>query len=320
MTIFTQAPLLTGTIAGALVGITAVIFATMGLFWDREPPSSAMQPSPSSGLLTQEIAAEAWDQQYLPVAVTDILDAIPVHAATKINIEFLSETGYYNEKEQYVIDLLELDYAYLSVQLLTPDKHPVEGAVPVFSIEGSSRLLQPDEVSSMPNTDDMGRTDFAVLGGQMGVDRVTVTVGDAQAEILINVISLRAAGFPQLADIEGGIPWKELTAARIRFDEFALEAEFPVSVSSQNGETVKLTGYIMPLEAELLQRRFLLTSNPPSCFFHVPGGPAGAVEILADPGIEVSWDPVVLEGRFETLRRSDVGVIYRLHNARLLSP
>ena len=76
----------------------------------------------------------------------------------------------------------------------------------------------------------------------------------------------------------------------------------------------------MPLEPALKQRRFLLTANPPSCFFHLPGGPAGAVEVFASEGIEASWDPVVLEGRFEPQRTSKAGVVYRLHEARLIKP
>lgn len=310
MTSFSSVPLIAGAIAGAL--------AAAALFWEPQTPPTAVEQAHSSDLLTEEMAAEIWDQQYVPEAAAEGLDPIPVKLAKAINIEFVSETGYYNQQSHYVIDLLELDYAYLSVRLFTPEGHPVEGAEPRFSIDGSSRLLQPDEVSSMSNTDENGSIDFAVVGGKMGVDRVTVKVGDTQADILVNVISLRAAGLPQLATIEGGIPWEELTRARIRFDDLLIEAQFPATVAAKSGKTVKLTGYMMPLETDILQHRFLLTANPPSCFFHIPGGPAGAVEVLTETGVEVTWDPVVLEGRFETLEHSDAGLVYRLHDARVL--
>ena len=108
--------------------------------------------------------------------------------------------------------------------------------------------------------------------------------------------------------------------ARIRYRDDSVSVEFPEAVQVKSGEQVKLSGFMMPLEPDLKQRRFLLTSNPPSCFFHIPGGPAGAVEVLASEGIEATWDPIVLEGRFEMLGTDEFGVIYRLHDAELSAP
>ena len=76
----------------------------------------------------------------------------------------------------------------------------------------------------------------------------------------------------------------------------------------------------MCIRDSLKQRRFLLTSNPPGCYFHIPGGPAGAVEVFAAEGIEASMNPFVLEGRFEPQQNSETGVVYQLHDARLISP
>ena len=89
---------------------------------------------------------------------------------------------------------------------------------------------------------------------------------------------------------------------------------------SRANTTVKLSGFIMPLDPDIEQRHFLLTSNPPSCFFHIPGGPAGAVEVFASEGIEATWNPVVIEGRLETLDTGEYGVIYRLQDARAVEP
>ena len=44
------------------------------------------------------------------------------------------------------------------------------------------------------------------------------------------------------------------------------------------------------------------------------------MEVLAQDGIEASWDPIVIEGRFEPLETSETGVVYRLHDARLVKP
>ena len=272
-----------------------------------------------SGLTAEELAAEPPAQpsgEPLTWAVT------PVNAAdaTDIKIEVIAEVGYSDELGRQVVDLLQQDFAYLALQVETADGRPVMGAEPTFSIEGTSLLLKPNEVSPRSTTDASGMVEFAVVGGQMGLDRVEVEVGEARAEFLVNVISLQAAGFPMPPVVEGGVPWEDLMQARIRYEEMMLVADFPQAISDRAGQTVKLSGFMMPLEPDLKQRRFLLTSNPPSCFFHVPGGPAGAVEVLASEGIEVSWNPVVLEGRFEPQQKSQIGVVYRLHDARLVTP
>ncbi len=295
----------------------AVIFAAAAPGCGQEPAADAEPPR--SGLTAEELAAEppAYEEENprprpaQPVSAAEAVD---------VRIEVLAEAGYHDERGRYVIDLLERDYAYLAVQLETGNGRPVEGAAPAFSIEGTSQLLEPAEVSPRSTSDERGMVEFAVVGGEMGLDRITVEFGGASTEIMVNLISLRAAGFPAPPAVEGGLPWEELMQARIRYEDWVLVAEFPTAISEHAGRTVKLSGFMMPLEPELKQRRFLLTSNPPSCFFHVPGGPAGAVEVFADEGIEVSWDPVVVEGRFEPQQKSEVGVVYRLYDARLVSP
>ena len=212
---------------------------------------------------------------------------------------------------------MEQDYTYLSVRVETPDGRPVEDAEPVFSIEGTSRLLEPQDVSMQATTNRYGIVEFAVVGGEMGLDRIAVEYGGASTEILVNVISLRANAFPTLTEGEGYLSWDDLMQARVRYEDMMLYADLPAAVTARSGKTVRVAGFMMPLETGMKQNWFLLTSHPPGCFFHVPGGPSGAVEVFTDEGIEVAWDPVVLEGRFEALEKSD-GAVYRLHDARVV--
>lgn len=272
----------------------------------------------SNGLTREELAAEPPPPP--PARQPQFTAPVMAEAATDVRLEVSAEFGYVDEFGRYVVDLLEQDYAYLSVQLTTPDGRPVMGAAPAFSVAGTSRLLEPQALSKRMTSDEFGVIEFAVMGGRMGLDRVRIEVGQTSAEVLVNVISLEAAGFPTPPVVEGGLRWEELTRARVRYQETGLVAEFPSAITARAGQKVKMSGFMMPLESELKQRRFLLTSNPPSCFFHLPGGPAGAVEVFAEEGVEMSWDPVVLEGRFEPQHESAVGVVYRLHDARLVTP
>lgn len=251
-------------------------------------------------------------------AATDAAQPIiepSTQAAEQIQIEAVTEYGYEDEQGRVVLDLLERDRAYLELRLTTADGQPLADVRPSIIIDGTSRLFR-----DAAATDSNGVLTFEVSAGQMGLDRLYVRHGTARKEFLINIISLKAAGFPEPITVEGGLGWEVLMQARIRWDESQMIADFPEEIEAKAGKMVKISGFILPLEPTEKQRHFLVTSNPPSCFFHVPGGPAGSIEVHAAEGIEVSWDPVILEGRFEPLRTSKEGVVYRLSDARLVSP
>lgn len=240
--------------------------------------------------------------------------------AAKARFRILSERGYSNEKGEYMADVLERDNVYFAATLETPDGNPVKGAKPEITIEGASARIPLPQADVSEATDDTGTYEFGVVGGRMGEDRIKVRYGKAEATIVLNVISLEAAGYQALMEVPGAVDWDELMQAKLKFNEDSVEAQFTPAIAAQNGKTVKLVGFMMPLDASERQQHFLLTSNPPSCFFHVPGGPAGAVEVFAAQGIKADFDPIVLEGRLQTLAKSELGVVYRLRDARRIKP
>lgn len=258
------------------------------------------------------------DPDLAPLEEIEIKPPVPVADAGPVTIRILSERGYENADRQHVVDLLERELAYLAVKFETADGNPVSGARLKWTLKGSSRVTEVSSAGLDAPSDDSGMVEFGVQAGSMGADELTVSLGEAKKIVVLNVISLQAAGYASLDGIEGALPWNELMSARVRYTEDAVQAEFPAAVAQHHRQPVKLAGFMMPLEPEEKQKRFLLTSNPPNCFFHVPGGPAGAVEVFAEKGIEPSWDPIVLEGRFETVPSSESGVIYRLRDARVV--
>ncbi len=269
-------------------------------------PYAAAQAA-TSALTPAELAAEA-----APDALTP-LDPVTAAEADEVVLDAIFENGYQDEQGRYVIDLLERDKAYLGVRITTPDGNPVVGAVPDITVDGGSSLL----LSELASGED-GVMNFGVVSGGMGFDLVTARIGEAKIEFAVNVISLRATGFPVPEKVEGGLGWDELMQAQLEYKDMKLVATFPPDIKKLAGQRVKLSGFMMPLDPDLKQRRFLLTSNPPSCFFHVPGGPAGSVDVMAAEGIEVSWNPIVIEGRFEPQETSDIGVVYQLFDAKLV--
>lgn len=236
-------------------------------------------------------------------------------AVQPLRIELLSERGYVDPSYQLVIDVIQNDTVEVAIVVTDAEDNLVQGAQPTITIVGQSQWALASE--GEPVTDRHGTVTVGITAGPMGEEQVVAELDGARDEALLNVISLAANGYANLNDIEGVLSWRLLMEADIQWGE-PMSAVFPDEVQASSGTTVKLAGFMMPLEMTNSQSRFVLTSNPPSCFFHIPGGPAGAVEVFVSDPIEVTWDPIVLEGRFEALPNSESGVLYRLQEARLI--
>ncbi len=239
-------------------------------------------------------------------------------AARPLRMNVYSRLGYWTADGTLMIDVLEGDFAYATLLILDAKDRPVRGARPRIRPSRDSRFISLSE--DVPATGDLGNFQFGIVGGTMGEEYVEISVGDEFVVMLLNVISARASGYDWLADIEGVLDWKLLMQAKVSWDDLGVSAVFPKEVLAEHGKTVKLVGFAMPLEATLEQKHFLLTSSPPGCFFHLPGGPSGAVEVFSSKPLSVGFEPIVLEGRFQALTTSEIGVVYRLHEARALDP
>jgi len=95
---------------------------------------------------------------------------------------------------------------------------------------------------------------------------------------------------------------------------------FPPHIKAMDKTTIKLNGYMVPLEAGKRQGHFVLQAYPHSCPFHMAGGPAAYVEVFADIPIEFTYDPVLIEGHFQVLTDFSDGVFYRITAARVAEP
>ena len=118
-----------------------------------------------------------------------------------------------------------------------------------------------------------------------------------------------------LPDAKGAVPWSLLSKTAIRKIDGKLGPDFPAALRPLNGRTVKLQGYILPLEAGQTHRRFLLSAWSPSCPFCLTAGPEAMIEVKARKDVKYSLDPVVVQGRFELLDNDAAGLFYRLADA-----
>ena len=225
-----------------------------------------------------------------------------------------NESAYQTDADTWMIDVLAGTPAYITAQLLDAAGEPVVGKTVSITTSRDSPLM----TLASSETDEIGEVTFGVRPNQDGEEIVTVRAGEEEAQITLNVIADRARQWQGLDAIDGVLRWETLLESRVRYrQDYTLDVQFSDTVQALEGEVVQLVGFMLPLEATDEQSHFLLVSTPPSCFFHVPGGPAGAVEVFAKRGIEVQWEPVMLSGRFRLVTEQDAGLIYRLEDAEL---
>ncbi|MEQ1657962.1 MAG: DUF3299 domain-containing protein [Hylemonella sp.] len=118
-----------------------------------------------------------------------------------------------------------------------------------------------------------------------------------------------------LPDAPGAVPWSVLSAATIKKSQGKLGPAFPEALRPLQGKTVKLQGYILPIEAGQTHSYFLLSAWSPTCPFCLSAGPEAMVEVRARKAVKYSIDPVVVEGRLLLLDNDPGGVFYRLVEA-----
>lgn len=128
---------------------------------------------------------------------------------------------------------------------------------------------------------------------------------------------------PKALERAGVVSWDTLRELDVAYETKGpgmtdFRTSFTSKLLELDGKSVKLVGFLYPLEAAERHERFLLAAYPPSCPFCLPGGATEMVEVLARVPVHFTYDALVLEGRFELLRDDPSGLLYRLHEARAI--
>jgi hypothetical protein len=110
-------------------------------------------------------------------------------------------------------------------------------------------------------------------------------------------------------------PWYALSKVSIESVAGRPMLKFSDHINDLNGKTVRLRGYITPLQIGSEQKHFILSPKPPTCAFCMPGGPDEMVEVFTRTPVKYSIDPVTVSGTFALLQHDSGGLFYRLANA-----
>ena len=121
-----------------------------------------------------------------------------------------------------------------------------------------------------------------------------------------------------LPDRQGYVSWKTLADVKVKREKDRMVPTFPAPVVKLNAQTVKLQGFMVPLDqtSPTMQKHFVLTPLPQSCSFCLPPiGMEGIIEVRAKTAVKFSYEPVQVAGKFEVLSADPLGIYYRLSDA-----
>lgn len=117
----------------------------------------------------------------------------------------------------------------------------------------------------------------------------------------------------------GTVPWQLLMQAKtVQKPDKKFGPVYTKEIKDLDRQSVKLYGFMMPLDQSQKQKRFLLSPFPPHCAFCMPGGPESLVEVIADKPFDFTYEPIIVAGRLSVL--DDDLVYYRVTNAVPVKP
>lgn len=108
--------------------------------------------------------------------------------------------------------------------------------------------------------------------------------------------------------------WTTLRQTKIAEDQKRgiYTASFPAEVKSLNGQTVTLSGFMLPMDTSQKSRHFLLSKYTPVCPFCPPGEPNEVVEVTSKIGFKLTDRMITVTGRLTLINDGEKGLFFRL--------
>ena len=151
------------------------------------------------------------------------------------------------------------------------------------------------------------------------VERAHGETGGLRAAFFLCAFSAAAAAlFASSAPARepaSAVAWEALAKVSLVKQGDRFVPSFSKELAALDKRQVKLQGFMMPLDQGLRQKRFLLSAQPPECFYCLPGTAEQFAEVLARTPVNYVSDPVVVSGTFVLVREDAGGLLYRLTDA-----
>jgi len=150
---------------------------------------------------------------------------------------------------------------------------------------------------------------FAALAAFVLLSRPVLAVTPVPAEGAL----MPASQF--LPEKPGFTSWRVLGQVELVKQNKKMVPAFDQSVTALDGKTVRVQGFMMPLDIGDKQRRFLLVAAPPHCAFCLPAGPDAMIEVRAKSDIRYGFDAISVSGKLQVLKDDPAGLYYRMVDA-----
>ncbi len=128
-------------------------------------------------------------------------------------------------------------------------------------------------------------------------------------------IAARPSHSARALEMPGVVPWYSLTKVSYVQRDGRTELEFDDGINRMNGKSIKLRGYITPLQLGRDQKHFILSPTPPSCAFHMPAGATELVEVFSSAPVSYSLEPIVISGTLALMSQDPSGMFYQMADA-----
>lgn len=176
-------------------------------------------------------------------------------------------------------------------------------------------LLAPALALSLAPAGALAQDAFA--GAAQAEDRFT---GPMATDERMDASEIEASGWTTAPAVGGAVSWTVFGTTREVLveegDGRVVKPEFSEEVRALEGRTVRVNGYMMPLEQSLRQSHFLILAYPLHCPFCVSAGPTQMVEVEAADPVEFKYDAQLVEGRLVLMQDDENGMYYKLVDAR----
>jgi uncharacterized protein len=121
-----------------------------------------------------------------------------------------------------------------------------------------------------------------------------------------------AKPLPERKDV---VSWSTFAQVQLSRAGDRFEPQFSAAVAALDQKSVKVQGFMLPLDTGEKHALFVLSAVPPTCAFCMPAGPEAVVEVRAKQPLAYTDNAVTVTGKLSVLKADPTGVFYRLTEA-----
>jgi len=120
-------------------------------------------------------------------------------------------------------------------------------------------------------------------------------------------------GLPQAKDTL----WAQLGHCPVKLDSKTQLYGIDVipNVKALNGQTVRLSGFVLPMDGSDQTKYFLLSKRTPVCLYCPPGEPNEVVAVRSKHAVTWTDDMIAVSGKFALVNDGEKGIFFELRDA-----